>query len=330
VKWKVPSTGAWSNYQTVRVAIVNLPAGSGRLVIRPAGPLRGALIDLRTVYLLPPGEQPNQPAPKDPTDAAEVAKLILDDKQPTERRNRLIEKNKHQSAAIIVALTKDIKDSKEEYRRIPWIWRVAIAAGKRNDAKELHSMLAVSLPEPAGSLRDWQAVVLGGGIINGISQAGPWPARRMAEVIGEDRILSRGWQSAIGQAVKMADNAKVPQGTRYDALRMIALADWNISGPGLSKYLEKGANAELQMGAVSGLGDIESPKAAELLVKALPDLTTENRSLAITALLRTPERALAMLDALKPEWVSTEQSKLLRSHSDERVRTRAQSVFPPK
>src|SRR5205085_11317923 len=48
-RWKVPSTGAWSQYQTVRVGIVRMPAGEGRIVVRPAGPLRGALIDLRTI-----------------------------------------------------------------------------------------------------------------------------------------------------------------------------------------------------------------------------------------------------------------------------------------
>ncbi|HKA06467.1 MAG TPA: neutral/alkaline non-lysosomal ceramidase N-terminal domain-containing protein [Gemmataceae bacterium] len=60
VKWKVTSTGAWSQYQTVRVGIVKLTAGEGRIVVHPAGPVRGALIDLRTVYILPPGQMPNE------------------------------------------------------------------------------------------------------------------------------------------------------------------------------------------------------------------------------------------------------------------------------
>jgi putative membrane-bound dehydrogenase-like protein len=330
VKWKVPSTGTWSNYQTARVAIVNMAAGEGRIVVRSAGTLRNALIDLRTVYLLPPGQQPNQPAPKDPTRATEVAKLILDDKQPAETRKRLIENNKHQSADLIAEMTRNISDDKEEYRRIPWIWRVAIAAGKRNDTEELRKLLQKSLPDRLNSLRDWQAVVIGGGIINGVSQTGAWPARRLAEIIGEDRDLSRGWQAALKHAAVMADNDKVSTGTRYDALRMVALGDWGLSGPILPKYLEKTADAELQMGAVSGLGDIESPKAAELLVKALPDLTAGNRSLAIAAMMRTPERALTMLDAVKPEWVNANQRKALITHKDERVRNRATALFMPK
>ena len=37
---------------------------------------------------------------------------------------------------------------------------------------ELLDFLITSLPSPKDPLRDWQAVVIGGGIINGVSQAG--------------------------------------------------------------------------------------------------------------------------------------------------------------
>jgi len=58
VRWKVASTGAWSKYQAVKVGTVKLPAGDGRIVVRPAGPLKGALFDLRTMTLVPPDESP--------------------------------------------------------------------------------------------------------------------------------------------------------------------------------------------------------------------------------------------------------------------------------
>jgi hypothetical protein len=155
-------------------------------------------------------------------------------------------------------------------------------------------------------LRDWQAVVIGGGVINGISQAGPWPGKRLAELI-DDKPR---WEAVLKQAVAMADDAKVPAGTRYDALRMVALADWAVAEPVLTKYLPKGTNAELQMGAVSGLADVDHPKAADLLAKSLPDLTPANRALAIDGLLRTPERA-KMLKGIKAEWLTDVQRKRL-------------------
>ncbi|HEX3150594.1 MAG TPA: neutral/alkaline non-lysosomal ceramidase N-terminal domain-containing protein [Gemmataceae bacterium] len=49
IRWKVVSTGTWAKYQTVKVGTMKLPAGEGRIVIRAADGLRGALIDLRMV-----------------------------------------------------------------------------------------------------------------------------------------------------------------------------------------------------------------------------------------------------------------------------------------
>jgi putative membrane-bound dehydrogenase-like protein len=334
VRWKVASTGAWSEYRTTKIGTVKLPAGDGRIIVRPAGPLRGALIDLRTVYLVPPGETPKAAVEaKDPTDAPAVAKLILDDTQPADWRSRLIANNATQSAELIGLMAADIKDAKEEYRRIPWIWRVAIAAGKRNDAKELRAILAVTLPNEKEPLRDWQAVVVGGGVINGITQAGAWPGRRLAELLRDDPKLAARWQAALKQSLAMADNDKVAAGTRYDALRMVALADWDAAGPVLTKYLGKDANAELQMGAVSGLGDVESPAAAELLVKRMADFTRDNRSLAVAAMVRTPERAKMLVDALassaaKAEWLDDAARKALLNHPDAAVRARAERLLP--
>ncbi len=54
VRWKVESTGAWSKYRTVKIGTIKLAAGEGRIVVHPAGPLRGALIDLKAVSLVPP------------------------------------------------------------------------------------------------------------------------------------------------------------------------------------------------------------------------------------------------------------------------------------
>ena len=41
-------------------------------------------------------------------------------------------------------------------------------------------LLDASLPKRGEPLRDWQAVVVGGGAVNGISLEGGWPARRVA------------------------------------------------------------------------------------------------------------------------------------------------------
>src|SRR6185436_8638196 len=96
----------------------------------------------------------------------------------------------------------------QEYDRIPWIWRVAIACGKRNDAGQIKAVLEASLPHEGEPLRDWQAVVIGGGIINGLSERGLWPGDRVAEILGKDDLLLKRWNTALDFASAMADDEK--------------------------------------------------------------------------------------------------------------------------
>jgi hypothetical protein len=223
-------------------------------------------------------------------------------------------------------------DVEEEYRRIPWIWRVSIAAGKRDEAMPLQALLAASLPQEGASLRDWQAVVIGGGIINGISLSGKWPKPRIEELLGEDEPLRRRWQQSLAAAAVMADNAKVRTGTRYDALRMIALDPTKEQLARLAKYLAKDADPELQMGAVSGLADVDALEATKLLAAALPNLTKENRGLAIDALLRSEARIDALLSLLEsgklaPAAVSESQQKKLSELPPGKLRERAEALW---
>jgi putative membrane-bound dehydrogenase-like protein len=59
LKGKVPSTGGWDRYRREKIGPIALGAGRRRLKLRPDGAsLRGALLDLRTIWLVPPGGTP--------------------------------------------------------------------------------------------------------------------------------------------------------------------------------------------------------------------------------------------------------------------------------
>ena len=196
---------------------------------------------------------------------------------------------------------------REEYRRIPWIWRVAISAGKRNETEPLRKILKVSLPAKDQPLRDWQAVVIGGGLINGISQTGAWPGARIAEIVGDDADLKSRWQVSLDLASKMADDPKVANGTRYDALRMLGVEPWAKRGGQVQKYLGKEVNAELQMGAVSALVDMPEREAGLALRASIVDCAEANRGLAIEGLLRSPERTALLIEAVASRVVSLKE-----------------------
>jgi hypothetical protein len=268
-----------------------------------------------------------QPAAAD--NPAAIARQILDDSQPADKRQQLAAEQAGRPGEIVAALVASLPadEPNEEYRRIPWIWRVAITAGKANETTALRRLLEVSLPKEGEPLRDWQAVVVGGGFINGISQSGVWPKPRIEELIGQDEVLAARWRQALAAAATMADDAKVKPGTRYDALRMIALDPTKANLAQLVKYLGD-ANAELQMGAVSGLADVDDSAAADHLIAALPKLTKGNQALALDALLRTESRTDALLallrsGKLKATDLSDAQRTKLRQLPNESQRSRA-------
>ena len=332
----VPATGGWDKYQQLRVGTVALTAGRQMISLRSDGALlRGALFDLREVRLVPAGKTSHfavaatSDAPL-PRQANEIAPFLLDESQSKERRQAVIDRRPGMGPAIISLLADGLgDDAEEEYRRIPWIWRVAVAVGKRNDGGELRDLLDASLPQLDGALRDWQAVVLGGGVINGISQLGLWPAERVAEIIAGVPNGEMRWERTLQLAASMTDDEQVRSGTRYDALRMIALAGWEERGEHLLRYLQDGVLDELQMGAVSGLVDIQADQVANALIERLPHLSARNQKLATDGLLRTEQRSLATLQAIEANRVSKAMfdQKAFLEHSSPRVRELAKRVL---
>lgn len=220
----------------------------------------------------------------------------------------------------------------DEYREIPAIWREAIALGKRNQANEIRKLLEASLPEKGEVLQRWQAVVIGGGIINGITIAGDWPRSRIETILKDDVKLTVRWKQALLQSVKMADDPQIKSGTRYDALRMIAMLDYEICEAQLKRYLADSKRAELQMGAVSGLGDIDCKESTLLLINVIPKLNQRNRKLALEALLRTETRELALLEAIQMQKISAKLidvtiQKQLTEHSNTKIQKQAKQLF---
>lgn len=265
-------------------------------------------------------------------DSASLAGQILDANKPASERDALIAANSNRSAQLIVELVQEIKvGTPDEYRGIPSIWKVAIAAGKRNHDSELKEILGVSLPRNDEPLRDWQAVVIGGGIINGLSLEGIWPRERIENLLRGDAALETRWHRLIQLASRMADDEKVRHGTRYDALRILGVAPWQEYGEQLTKYLGKGVNGELQQGAVSGLADVDSDEAAKALVESFENLSERNRQFALDALLRNNSRISQLLNAVAAEKIKfaalgKERLKKLKEISDEQLRERVEQL----
>ena len=350
---EVVSTGAWSRYALVRLGRAAVGGGVGAIVVRADGALRGALVDLRAIHLVEPGTMPHAiggvdvdstagalDAEAPDASPAAVARVLLDEALTEDRRGRLIEAIVADAGAagrpadILRAMAEGLPEptgSAEEYRRIPSIWRLAVAVGKGGDGTMIRETLAASLPD-GGALAHWQAVVLGGGIVNGAGLAGRRPGRVVDAALGDDAALAARWRGALEAAGRMADDPAVPDGTRYDALRMIALMPPHRAVPRLERVLAQGAADELVQGAVSGLVDVEDEAATAALLAALPGLAGANRDFAIRGLVRDEAGALALLGGISAGRIPADVGRheavaALRSHPSAAVQAAARRVL---
>jgi hypothetical protein len=332
VRAVIGATGSWANFRSLFLRELALEAGDHRLDMSPVGPVNGALADVRSIILTPcaAGLIAAQPSR---TGAAYLALQILDAARPVPAREAIIGQHPELATEIAAAMARGLgADREEEYRRIPWIWRVAISIGRRNQADEIRRLLAIALPREGEPLADWQAVVIGGGIINGITQSGNWPGARIEGLLFDDPGLSIRWRKGLELASAMADRHAVPPGTRYDALRMLGVDSWDRRGSQLVRYLAKGVHPELQQGAVSALGDMPSLQAKNVLISGLEWVTPQNRKLVIEALMRNDSRRDALLDSLEsrqipPSELDDEVKKRLIDPSVNRSYERAKKLL---
>ena len=227
--------------------------------------------------------------------ASKIALKLLNSNIEEKIRLDLIDEYPCLSSEILTELIRDLEsETREETKRIPWIFRVTVAAGERNTDSELLEILEISLPKPGEKLLNWQTVVLGGGIVNGISRQGIWPKSRIHDILQADHILSERWKYAIEESYQIAADPEVPNPWRYDALRILAMDSPEKSIPELQSYLDPDLDDHLNMGAISGLSDIQSTVVTDLLLSGLPHFSDRNRNLVLEAMLRT-DRRIAVL-----------------------------------
>lgn len=242
--------------------------------------------------------------------------------------------NSGDAASAILEIVKQTKvGTPDEYAHIPRIWEISIAAGRRNNPAEVTRVLAIAIPNADQPMQHWQAVAIGGGIINGLSQANCSPRIRIRELVEGKPTLLACWERTIQLAKAMADDETVRVGTRYDALRLLSADTFERAGPHLIKYL-RSDDGELAMGAISSLADIESPAALDALVTAFPVYSQPSQALAIKLLLRNDARTAALLGAIEKGTISSnalsmEQWSALKKTKNQELRARIAALQIP-
>jgi gluconolactonase len=236
----------------------------------------------------------------------DIAAQILAQSDPDKREN-LIAQHKSSAKELIIEWTKDLlpyqeraKDTDLEYVRIPSIWRVAILAVRDPATRErvMPELIDLALPTPTGKMRDWQSVILGGAIINGLGLEKLWPKVELEKFISEHPAWKPRWERALELAKSDAYDTGIPAGTRYDAIRVLAMLPAQEALAKITPFLDDNnpdpaVKEELQMGAVSALSDIEHPGMFEPFLAAYAKLALGNQALAREAMQRSDQRKLA-------------------------------------
>ncbi len=295
-----------------------------------AQPVQGVLFDLNmTIAVQTATVAGDVPPPIASPKVRDLVFQILDDRIPVAKRQDLIRRNPELAGDLIGGLTDELTPgTAEEYRRIPWIWRIALGAGTGKDPVIMRAVLEEALPEPNQPLHAWRAAVVGGGIIHGLSQQDLWPLERMQELLLDQKALELRWQMAVAEAAKVIEDEKEPIGARHDAMRMLGLGPWHRYGPQLARYLQMGVHPDLQMGAIGAVADMDHAGAVAALMKGLPHFSEKNRQLAIHGLLRGEVRQKTLIEGLeqgsvRPAWLTLEQREKLMQVADSSWRDRA-------
>lgn len=234
-----------------------------------------------------------------------AAEILAQSDEP--KREAIIAEHRSRAPELIVQWTKDLggrvdptPDATIEYQRIPMIWRAAILAVQDATIRQqvMPKLLDLSLPAADGKMRDWQSVVLGGAIINGLSLEGLWPKTELEALVSKHPGWNARWNRALESSKRDAYDSKIPAGTRYDAIRVLAMlpeqeAIWKIVPFLASDYFDPAIAEELQMGAVSALSDIDDQGILDPLLSSYSKLTSGNQKIAQQALQRTEHRRIA-------------------------------------
>jgi putative heme-binding domain-containing protein len=136
------------------------------------------------------------------------------------------------------------------------------------------------------------------------------------------------------RAVSLAASDTSDPPTRIAAIRMLAHDTEPTTFDSLIDLIKPSESQEIQLATISSLDRLGGAQLARKLLERWPTLSPRLRSDVLSVLLKRPDRAKALLDAiqkgtLRTSDLSTSQSAFLRRHRDKSVRELAGKVLVP-
>ena len=136
----------------------------------------------------------------------------------------------------------------------------------------------------------------------------------------------------VVDARRAAPDTKRKLSERVEAIRTLGMSDFGDSAKLFDELLQLNQPQPVQSAVLDTLAKFQSPQVASLLLDAWPGLSPTLRSRAAETLFSRSAWITALLDALETKRVSrgeisAARVKLLASHPDKKIRTRAAKLF---
>jgi putative membrane-bound dehydrogenase-like protein len=180
---------------------------------------------------------------------------------------------------------------------------LAAVVGARQDAIEIARVLRGLHGLNGLAAVPTQLNVLGG-LADGTGRRGKQLAGVLVALPEADQPLARWTSQVFGQAALIAADSHRPQAERISATRLLSHASWDVAGPVLKKLLVEESDQAVRLSAVGALAGQPTTASADALLGPWRSLSPVIRREAIAALVRQPDRALALLKAIEAGTVS--------------------------
>lgn len=183
----------------------------------------------------------------------------------------------------------------------------------------------------------WQTAALRG-VLQGVlenASFGPDPSalKRVGDCIAGSARLENRIRFTIDHAKDSAGDGNLSVDARVRAIELLGYTDFDTAGAVLGALMAPIAPPEVQVAAVQALASMHDDRVAQFLATdAWGGFTAPVRSAATSALLATPKRTLALLDAIEhgavPAWTIDPATRAnLQSHRDEAIKEKARAQF---
>lgn len=215
--------------------------------------------------------------------------------------------------------------------RLALLRELTALVGARRNAEEIAGVLRVVLQLSGKESTPWQMAALEG-LADGMGRRGGHLGNFLKTLPESDRKVAAAANTLLARSATVAADTKRELAERLAAVRLLAHVPWEAAGPALTRLLRQDASRAVRLAAVQALSAHSRSEVAVLLLKGWRAYTPALRREVTEALLRQPDRILALLKEMdagrvKPGDLDTVRRRQLVNHRNAEVRTLARKLL---